>query len=164
MRLQTLRLSGVVLVAAVVSGCGMLSPKSDNKNVLGAALPGVMEGGNQSIGERSIPASSDRSISLIFETARCEKLSSGGYVWFRDDFMLDDWLAPLSKVVADEIRNDQLVMEGRDALLAVKRVSGDRTKKMVAHPCSIYALPKNGFDTLVIKSDLGDRLTSFDNR
>ena len=66
------------------------------------------------------------------------------------------------------VMSESLALKGAEAIVKVKRYepSATDTKKraqVVTHPCSLHVMPRAGFDTLVIHSELGDRLTSFAN-
>ena len=61
-----------------------------------------------------------------------------------------------------------LELKGSEAIVKIKRYEPSPTDKkkraqVVSHPCSLHAMPRGGFNTLVVHSELGDRLTSFAN-
>ena len=62
-----------------------------------------------------------------------------------------------------------LERKGDEAIVKVERYEPsptDRKKRaqVVTHPCSLHVISRTGFDTLVIQSEQGDRLTSFANK
>jgi len=66
------------------------------------------------------------------------------------------------------VMGESLELKGSEAIVKIKRYepsSTDNKKRaqVVTHPCSLHVMPRAGFDTLVIHSDLDDRLTSFAN-
>jgi len=66
------------------------------------------------------------------------------------------------------LMNESLEIKGPEAIVKVKRndpSSTDNKKRaqVVTHPCSLYVMPRTGFDTLVVHNEFGDRLTSFSN-
>jgi len=66
------------------------------------------------------------------------------------------------------IMGDSLELKGSEAIVKIKRYEPSSTDKkkraqVVTHPCSLHVMPRAGFNTLVIQSEQGDRLTSFVN-
>lgn len=66
------------------------------------------------------------------------------------------------------VMSESLELKGSEAIVKVKRYEPsptDRKKRaqVVTHPCSLHVMPRLGFSTLVVHSELGDRLTSFEN-
>ena len=130
----------------------------------------------------------------IFQTDRCNRLSRGGFIWFTNQVVLDDWLSPLEPAEASKVRSKidftrqgallldygvagskgsgatvlgDLKINGQDGVIKIKQFKAPANKKgaqVVTHPCSLFVMPRTGFSTLVVLSDQGDRLTSFDNK
>ncbi len=66
------------------------------------------------------------------------------------------------------VMSKSLELKGSEAIVKVKRYQPSATDQkkraqVVTHPCSLHVMPSAGFSTLVIHSELGDRLTSFAN-
>lgn len=192
----------VLLIAAVVVSCGVLesSPSATlAEPSTSVVTPGVRLVGTAAGDDGSKLASSDSLNAFvvgnpIFRTDRCNRLSRGGFIWFTDQLVLDDWLSPLEPAIADEVRSKidfiqqgallldygiagskgsgatllgELEIDGQDGVVTIKQFKAPANKKtaqVVTHPCSLFVLPRLGFSKLVVVSDLGDQLTSFDNQ
>ena len=130
----------------------------------------------------------------IFQTDRCNRLSRGGFIWFTNQVVLDDWLSPLESAEASQVRSKidfskqgallldygiagskgsgatvlgELKVNGQDGVIKIKQFKAPANKKspqVVTHPCSLFVMPRTGFSTLVVLSEQGDKLTSFDNK
>lgn len=165
------RLTLTALIATAVASCGVLEP-----NVVPASTasitPLITSSGTFSTAGNRASATNVRtalatnttsgsdltgSIQQIFNTDRCNKLSRGGFIWFTDSVVLDDWLAPLTPVVAKDVRRQmdfskqgallldygvagtsgagamvvskQLEVKGKDAFITVKKINPNATEK-----------------------------------
>ena len=193
------KLIPIVAVATLLSACGVLEWNTDSSAV-GKQRPlftSSKEGGQRTVqsGNSVASAIGGPKIKQIFQTERCNDLSRGGFIWFTDEVVLNDWLSPLGADLVNQVRSqvdfsnqgallvdfgvaassgagvemlsDQLLKSGNEAIVKIKQNKAQSTDKkriqMVTHPCSMYVMPRKGFDTLVIHSDQGDRLTSFKN-
>lgn len=65
------------------------------------------------------------------------------------------------------LMRERLQLDGSKAIVQVDLVkppaNGKRNVQAVTHPCSIYAIPRTGYSTLEVQSELGDVFTSFSN-
>lgn len=63
--------------------------------------------------------------------------------------------------------NNKLKLDGLKAIVQVDLVkpasSGKKQAQVVSHPCAIYVMPRVGYSTLEVQSELGDVYTSFVN-
>lgn len=205
-----LKSSAVALLATGVASCGILesnvtpsstatiTPLITSGAKVATVSSGSIANSTGSIDARttSVLGGSGGSIQQIFKTDRCNKLSRGGFIWFTDTVVLDDWLSPLSLELKRDVKSrvdfasqgvllldygvagkkgagaivssKDIAMKGKEAFITVKRLDPSATSKervqVVAHPCSLHVMPRTGFETLVIQSEVGDRLTSFANR
>lgn len=66
-----------------------------------------------------------------------------------------------------KLMKDRLQLDGPKAIIQVDLVkpaaSNKRKVQVVSHPCTIYVLPRVGYSTLEVQSELGDVFTSFSN-
>ncbi len=193
------KLIPIVAVTTLLSACGVLEWNTDSS---ASNRQEPLFTSSNDVGKRTIQSDSSigtpiggESIKQIFQTDRCNDLSRGGFIWFTDEVVLNDWLSPLGPALVKQVRSqvdfssqgallvdfgvaassgagvemlsDRLVKSGSEAIFKIKQNKAQSKDKkriqMVTHPCYVYVMPRKGFDTLVIHSEQGDRLTSFTN-
>lgn len=65
-----------------------------------------------------------------------------------------------------EIADKQLRVESSEAFVVLKKLELDKSKKrvqMVTHPCTMYVMPRTGYDFLSVRNELGEQLIMFEN-
>ena len=81
--------------------------------------------------------------------------------------LLLDYGIASSKGAGASIVDSKLEIKGQEAFVRVKQFKAPKNKKsvqVVTHPCSLFVMPRTGFTTLVVLSDLNDKLMSFENK
>lgn len=183
----TLSLSGRVsgnvflmaLVSSVISSCGVLvsAPEptalpvpdvvpliSGSGNlvtaggVVNSPAASAAESGEQ-LKSNLQSVSADKNIVKVFQTDRCNVLSRGGFIWFTNEVVLNDWLTPLDPAEAKAVRSkidfseqgallldygiagskgsgasvvgDTLEIKGQDAIVRVKQFKAPANKRSV---------------------------------
>jgi len=177
---RLLQLSLCALVTAGVASCGVLEPNvvpsstatitplitstgnvasaDAGTNTVGANKVGMGKVGNRTIQSATLSGgSANGSIQRIFQTDRCNELSRGGFIWFTDVVVLDDWLSPLSPEMIKQVKskvdfskqgvllldygtagtggagatvmNERLEVKGKEAIVKVKRFKASSTDK-----------------------------------
>ncbi len=138
------KLTPVIAIATLLSACGVLewntptaggngplfspSPSSNGGTNDGAGNDGAA---NSSAGSRTTLASGagatgtpmNGQVKQIFETERCNDLSRGGFIWFTEEFVLDNWLAPLGPDLVAQVKS-QVDFSKQGALLVDYGVAG----------------------------------------
>ena len=174
-----LKVSVSALIAVAVSACGVLEPAPELETVTASlpappVAPSVKGGGNVILNSgrsgnnnpsvavqksaATLKTATSMPVRAIFQTDRCEALSRGGFIWFTDEVVLDDWLSPLkedeakrvtaqidfskqgallvdfgvagSRGVGVSVLGDKLEIKGQDALLRIGQIKPSAAKKV----------------------------------
>ena len=161
-----------LLSTAILNGCAPVAPTSGSS-------PSV------------VPVSAgNATIDSLYKSSNCESISRGGFIMVSDNVGLQDLLAPLGAAASevapvDFRRHNVLVVDfgaqptaGFDVSLAAntlqtesgksvvrvnipERAAQKRQAQVVHHPCELYLLPRNGQQTVEIRSQFNDVLTQF---
>jgi len=167
---RLLQLSFCALVTTAVSSCGVLEPNVvpsstatitpliTSSGKVATADAGVGKESNRTVQSATLSGgSANGAITRIFQTDRCNELSRGGFIWFTDVVVLDDWLSPLSPEMIKQVKsnvdfskqgvllldygtagtggagatvmNERLELKGKEAIVKVKRFKASSTDK-----------------------------------
>lgn len=152
-----LRIFLTFVIAGSLFGCGIL--ESEGRAASSPLFTSDGKRTSQTVQSQSARSSTfGGGIIEIFQTNRCNDLSRGGFIWFTDEVVLNDWLSPLGPELAGQVKakvdfssqgvllldngiaaspgagievlNNQLVMKGSEAIVQIRQnKAASKTKK-----------------------------------